>query len=179
VAAPVWRGRAAVIYLLGAVAGALLVALPIGLAGGLLRGLHGDRPWLTVPAFAAVACLAWLRQVSPSLVQLPENRRQVTQAVLGYGPVRGAAQFGFEMGTGVRTFMTAASPYVLATWLALYGVPWSLLPVAAVGFAFGRGLPNFIYLRYTDRAAAHVSVIATASDLLATAGLIILVAYSL
>ena len=174
-AAPGWRGRAAVVYLAGAVAGALLSASLLGLAGGLLRGAHGDRPWLTVPAFAAVAGMAWLRQLRPGLVWLPENRRQVTQAVLGRGPVHGAAQFGFEMGTGVRTFMTSASPYLLASWLVLFATPWALL-VSALGFALGRGLPNLLYLRYGDRAAAPVPAVARASDVVASVGLAAVVA---
>jgi hypothetical protein len=56
--------------------------------------------------------------------------------VIDEGGRRGALQFGFEMGTGVRTFMTSGLPHLLAVALLLLsGVPEAVL----AGLAFGAG----------------------------------------
>ncbi|MFD0428413.1 hypothetical protein ACFQ60_11025 [Streptomyces zhihengii] len=36
---------------------------------------------------------------------------------------RGAMQFGFELGTGVRTYVSASAPYAIAVAVLLSGVP--------------------------------------------------------
>ena len=53
----------------------------------------------------------------------------------------GYLQFGFEMGLGVRTYLTSASPWVLAAGLVLLPAPSLLILAASLGFALGRFLP--------------------------------------
>lgn len=142
--------------------------------GGFARGLHHDRVWVTGPVFAAVVLVAWLGRLRPSLIRLPQNRRLVPQYVPSMGPVWGAAQFGFEMGTGVRTFVTAASPYILVAWLAFFAMPWTMLLLGALGFGIGRGIPNVLALRKSYRADADIDTPARLSDIVASAGLILL-----
>jgi hypothetical protein len=69
--------------------------------------------------------------------RLPAPTRQVPETVFGRGPVRAAFQFGFELGTGVRTQIPASAPYVVAAALALLNP--GVIPTLATGVAFGAG----------------------------------------
>jgi hypothetical protein len=72
-------------------------------------------------------------------LNLPQNRRLVPQSVIPRANVEGPLQFGFEMGTGVRTFMPTALPHALVLTVALLGgVAPGLL--AGLGFGIGRAL---------------------------------------
>lgn len=69
-------------------------------------------------------------------LRLPENRRQIPSSVLRRG-LRGFAQFGFELGTGARTFLPSPLPIALALMILL-GLT-SLSDALVLGFAFGLG----------------------------------------
>ena len=70
---------------------------------------------------------------------MPENRRLVPEAVFRLGWFLGPLQFGIEMGTGFRTFVTTSIPYMLV--LALFMFPgWGHVFAASFGFALGRTL---------------------------------------
>jgi len=73
-------------------------------------------------------------------VRVPQNARQVPQVVDRLGPIAGGLQFGFEMGTGLRTYMTTALPHVvvLAVLLVYRGGAFGI--VAGAAFGFGRAL---------------------------------------
>jgi hypothetical protein len=86
-------------------------------------------------ALGAVAVVVVLNQTGLVAVRLPQNARQVPQTVYLRGPIRSNAQFGFEMGTGVRTLVTAMAPYLLLASLVLF--PPGLMQVLAAGLAFG------------------------------------------
>lgn len=98
-----------------------------------------------------VGIFAGLRDFGVVHVHLPENRRQVPQDVFAHGLYRAAFQFGFEMGTGVRTYMPATTPYVLAAFilLAIPGVGVAL--GAAVGFGISRGIVPLTRLLTSDK----------------------------
>lgn len=69
-------------------------------------------------------------------VPLPQNGRQVPSSVIFDGGRLGAVRFGFEMGTGLRTFMTSSLPHLAALTVALFAAwPYALL----TGAAFGAG----------------------------------------
>src|SRR5690606_31004890 len=87
-----------------------------------------------------VAVVAVLRDVGLVRIRLPQNARQIPQEVLRDHLVRGALQFGFELGTGVRTYVSAGAPYALAAAALLVGQPVSAGALAAVGFGIGRAL---------------------------------------
>lgn len=82
-------------------------------------------------------------------LRLPQNARQVPQDVLQRDLVRGALQFGFELGTGVRTYVSASLPYVAAIAVLLAG-EMDVALLAGVGFALGRAATPA--LRFASRA---------------------------
>lgn len=92
----------------------------------------------------AVALLGVLRDAKVVRLALPQNARQVPQDVLRPSPRRGALRFGFELGTGVRTYLSATAPYVLAVAVLLAGQRLELAALAGVGFGAGRAATPLI-----------------------------------
>ncbi|HEX2130731.1 MAG TPA: hypothetical protein VHH15_04160 [Actinophytocola sp.] len=88
----------------------------------------------------AVAVLCVLRDAGVVSFPLPQNARQVPQDVLRRDVARGALQFGFEMGTGVRTYVSSTVPYVLVVALLLTAPDAVTAVAAGVGFGLGRAL---------------------------------------
>ncbi|MCK1795241.1 hypothetical protein MTQ01_04295 [Streptomyces sp. XM4193] len=114
--------------------GALLSASVLWLLSGLLSPLPDN--W-ALPLTVAAAAAGVARDAGVLRFPLPQNSRQVPQDVLQRDLVRGTLQFGFEMGTGVRTYVSATLPYVLALGVLLAGEAQPAL-AAGVGFAVGR-----------------------------------------
>lgn len=137
-------------YLLGTTGGALLTAALAWIVSGLGSPM---RPEARVTALAAGALMVGLVRVGPlaGLLPLPENRRQIPTRVFEGGLVRGAFRFGFEMGTGVRTYVPSPAPYILLLVLLLAWLPLGLALLAAVGFGLGRALPLMVPLTHIDR----------------------------
>jgi hypothetical protein len=100
-----------------------------------------------VPLFFALGLVATvsvagaLRDLSVLRFRLPENRRLIPKRVLEKGPGRGAYYFGFELGTGLRTFLTSSAPYVVLASVLLLHPPLLSTIAAAFGFALGRTGP--------------------------------------
>ncbi|MET9594589.1 hypothetical protein ABZY45_27245 [Streptomyces sp. NPDC006516] len=118
----------------GLLAGGVLTAGVLWLLSGLFTPLPaGVRQGLIV----AVALLAVLRDAGTLSLRLPQNARQIPQDVLRRHLVRGALQFGFELGTGVRTYVSASAPYAMAVAVLLSG--GSPAPALAAGLGFGAG----------------------------------------
>ncbi len=86
----------------------------------------------------AFATSAVLRDAGVVSFPLPQNARQVPQDVLTRNVARGSLRFGFEMGTGVRTYVSATVPYVLVAALLLTGPSVGTAVAAGVGFGVGR-----------------------------------------
>ncbi|GGJ95416.1 hypothetical protein GCM10010123_26520 [Pilimelia anulata] len=133
-ASSVWRGARSVTYfnrglVLGGAATGVLLLLPAAVAQAALPA--GWR-WALLGALVLV-CLG-CDTVLPW--RLPQNGRQVPSSIIVETDGSGALRFGFEMGTGLRTFMPSHVPYV-ALGVALLVAPWWLAP--AVGAAFGAG----------------------------------------
>jgi hypothetical protein len=101
-------------FFAGAVLGALTAVFPLWLASGLMQPVP---PSLRVGMLVLIASFTVLRDWEIIRFRLPENRRQVPQIVFAKGRSRAALQFGFEMGTGVRTYVTATSPF---SWRPLF-----------------------------------------------------------
>ncbi|WP_206061151.1 hypothetical protein [Nonomuraea basaltis] len=70
---------------------------------------------------------------------MPENRRLVPETVFRLGRFVAPLQFGIEMGTGARTYVTSNLPYMLALMVALVADLGGGL-LAGVGFGIGRAL---------------------------------------
>lgn len=134
-----WTGRLSVAtFGFGAWCGALCTLFALWLLSGLFAPIATPvrAGLLLVVGLAAVARdLEWIS------VQLPQAARQIPREVLQDGPVRGAWQFGFELGTCVRTFMTGSAPYVVAAAILLLPPRPVEVAIAAAGVALGRTLP--------------------------------------
>jgi hypothetical protein len=103
---------------------------------------------LVTPAPAAVrhgivvaaAAIGVLRDAGVVRFPLPQNARQVPQDVLQRDVARGSLQFGFEMGTGVRTYVSSTVPYVLVVALLLTAPDLVTALAAGAGFGVGRAI---------------------------------------
>lgn len=72
---------------------------------------------------------------------LPQRRRQISREVLtGGGPRFGPLRFGFELGTGIRTYLPTGLPYVAVAMVCLLVPSWWLAVIGAGGFGVGRAL---------------------------------------
>ncbi|MEU9203419.1 hypothetical protein [Streptomyces sp. NPDC048332] len=144
----------------GLLAGGLLSAGVLWLVSGLFTPLPaGVRQGLIV----AVALLAALRDAGRLSLRLPQNARQIPQDVLRRHLARGALQFGFELGTGVRTYVSASAPYAIAVAVLLSGGSYAPALAAGLGFGAGRALTPVLRRlsgdgeRWDDRLALRLS----------------------
>lgn len=119
---------------LGLLLGGITSALGFWLLSGLLRPL-------SAPARIGLLVVVALAALADDLFGLrwtwPQNPRQVPQAIRHRAPRAAMLQFGFELGTGLRTFVTAKAPYVLAGVVLLGGLP--IVQALALGAGFGAG----------------------------------------
>lgn len=141
----VWRDRGKYGFSAGLLVGGVISALGIMLVGSVLR-------WPLPPAAATGVVVAWttvvlVRELGLVSFPLPQNARLVPETVFRHGPVLGPMQFGIEMGTGMRTFVTSGLPYALLVAVALLADPWQAL-VAGLGFGAGRALMTLSSLGY-------------------------------
>lgn len=121
----------------GLLSGGVLTAGVLWLLSGLFTPLPaGVRQGLIV----AVALLAALRDAGRLTLRLPQNARQIPQDVLRRHLARGALQFGFELGTGVRTYVSASAPYAMVVAVLLSGGSYAPALAAGLGFGAGRAL---------------------------------------
>lgn len=137
-------------YLGGAVAGASLTALLAWLASGFVEPLGAAA---RVGLLVAGALFAWTVKhgALAGRVRLPEARRQIPLEVFFGGLVRGAWRFGFEMGTGMRTYVPSSAPYVLVLALVLARPTLGQALLVALGFGLGRAVPLMVHLRPEER----------------------------
>lgn len=160
----------------GLLVGGVLSALVLFVLSGLLTPVpaavrHG--------AVVAIAGVGVLRDAGLVSFPLPQNARQVPQEVLTGQVARGSLQFGFEMGTGVRTYVSSTVPYVLVAALLLTAPGIAAALAAGLGFGFGRAvMPLSRYLsrdgeRWDADLHAHLRTIKL------TAGAAVAVALSL
>jgi hypothetical protein len=118
----------------GLLLGAVLVAFVAGVVGALPQAL------LPAPVryglFALVAVPVLLRELELVRFAVPQNARLVPEDVQHLRRW-GALQFGFEMGTGMRTYSPSGLPHVVLAAVLLI-VPLPAAFALAVGFAVGR-----------------------------------------
>ena len=130
-------------FVVGLVAGGLLSGAVLGALSGLSAPLPATWRYGTI---VAVALIGVLREAKLVSIPLPQNARQVPQDALRRSPLRGALHFGFELGTGVRTYLSATAPYVLAVAVFLGGQHLLVAAFAGAGFGAGRAATPLIRL---------------------------------
>jgi hypothetical protein len=140
--APVRQGGVLAVFAVGLVAGGTLVGSALWLLSGLAHPLPAAAGMV---AAVIVAALGVLREVMPVIrrgadgrVRLPQNARQIPAAVLRHRLRAGALRFGFELGTGVRTYLSSSAPHVVAVILLLTHPPPVGFLAAGAGFGLGR-----------------------------------------
>jgi len=102
-----------------------------------------------ISVFVVALPILLLREAGIVSLVLPQNARLVPLDVFHKGEYAGAMQFGFEMGTGARTYISSSAPYVLALVL-ISGLTGPIVAVAlTVGFALGRLLMLLAFLAST------------------------------
>jgi hypothetical protein len=128
------------------------------MATGLLLVLLGSllRPllpwWVRLAAVVALAVVVVGNDTGRLRVRLPQNGRQVPPSVIFDGGRLGALQFGFEMGTGLRTFMTSSLPHLAALTVALYA-PWPYALLTGAAFGAGRAIMPLVRMAFGDSEA--------------------------
>ena len=147
-----WLTTAA--YLLGSLAGGLVLGLLAALLGSLVPASVRGSSWglATAAALVVVGLVLDLRLRGGAV---PSWRRQVDVAWLDAyrGWVMGVG-FGAQLGFGLVTIVTSATTYAAVLLAALGG---HLGVGLAVGGTFGlvRALPSLLMRRVTDRDALH------------------------
>lgn len=118
--------------------GLLLGSAVVVFVAGILAAL----PQEFVPApvrwavFGLLAVAVLGRELRVWSFRVPENARLVPENVQHLGEW-GAAQFGFEMGTGMRTYSPSALPHLTLAAVLLV-IPFAPAFALGVGFAAGR-----------------------------------------
>ncbi len=125
------------------VVGSTVGGLTLGLCVAILAvGVHGLALSSTAVGLAALATavLAAASDIGVKGLRLPVHHRQVNERWLDqFRPWVYAAGFGWQIGTGLATYITTAAVYLMIVLGALGGRP---VPALALGTAFGfvRGL---------------------------------------
>ena len=132
-------------YLAGTTSGALVSALVAWVLSGFAEPLG---PSARLALLVAGAAFIWLCKHGPlsRYVTLPETRRQIPAQVFGGSLTNGAYRFGFELGTGVRTYAPSAAPYILLLALVLAHTTLANAVMAGLGFGLGRAVPLMVQL---------------------------------
>lgn len=119
-------------------------SLTTGLIVVVISGLFSTVPVevrTTILSAIAVVCAAMDWGAFPQFKRTLVGSRQVRQDIFSLGRLRGPAQFGYELGLGFRTTVTAMATYSVALGLLLLGPTLAETLVCASGFGVGRCLP--------------------------------------
>jgi hypothetical protein len=122
-------------FSLGLVLGGLTSAIALFTVSPLVQWIHLPS---RVILFAAAGISLALHETSILSLPLPETRRQVPRNIFDKQTWRAAIQFGFELGTGVRTYVSVTAPYLLGLSLLLLSDEAGIAIAAGVGFGLGR-----------------------------------------
>jgi hypothetical protein len=155
-------------YFAGTTSGALLTVLAAWLLGGFTAPL--PEVW-RVGLLATGAIFIWLCARGPlsGRVSLPQASRQIPAEVFGGNLVSGAFRFGFELGTGVRTYVPSPAPYVLLLTILVGQLTLGWALGVALGFGLGRAVPLLVQLSATPRDTFSRAFLGGARDMAPTA----------
>jgi hypothetical protein len=132
-------------YLAGTTSGALLTVSVVWVLSGFAEPLSAR---LRAILLIAGVVFIWLCKHGPlaRYIALPEARRQIPAEVFGGSLSRGAYRFGFELGTGVRTYVPSPAPYILLLAVFLAQTTLANAILVGLGFGFGRAVPLMVQL---------------------------------
>ena len=126
-------------FVAGAVAGGVTLGAVIALLAGAVHSLHLPTTVLGSAAFGA-ALLAAASDAGIGGVRVPIHRRQVNERWLDqYRAWVYGSGFGWQIGTGLSTYITTAAVYLMVVLGALTAAPVTALVIGA-GFGVVRGL---------------------------------------
>lgn len=128
--------------------GGLAAALGFWAISGLVQPLPSAIAMVLLALFAFIAILRDFDLIS---LKLPENRRLIPESLFREHPYRSASQFGFELGTGMRTYVSSTSPYLIAAAVLLLQPGFIEAVLVGVGFGVGRSLMILGRYMSTDR----------------------------
>ena len=122
------------------------MVFPAAVLGALTQALVA-RVILTI-LFGLFAIVVLAREFGIISFNVPQNARLVPEHVQYRGEV-GALQFGFEMGTGMRTYSPSALPH-LALLSVIMVVPFGPAFLIGAGFAVGRLIMPLLSNAHSD-----------------------------
>lgn len=122
-------------FTVGLMTGGVAISVCLATAGALVSGLDKS---FGISAVAILGVCGAFRDAKLLRIPLPQASRQVPRSIFDAGLQVAALRFGFELGVGVRTYLTASTPYVLALGVLLLTDSWWHAVAAGVGFGLGR-----------------------------------------
>jgi hypothetical protein len=132
------------VFCAGLVLGALTTAILVWLMSGLSEPVPAA---IGTGVLGVLAVVAVMRDTSLLRFRRPECNRQVPRELLTTkGAVAVPLQFGFEMGTGLRTHLTATAPHLLACTILLIRPSLAIAMLAGASFGIGRMLHPLLRL---------------------------------
>jgi hypothetical protein len=162
-------------YLAGTCSGALLTAAIAWILSGFTEPLsQGVRAVL----LGIGAALIWMckQGLLSQVISLPESHRQIPAEVFGGSLVRGAYRFGFELGTGMRTYVPSPAPYILILAIILARLTLVNALLVGLGFGLGRAIPLMLQVSATGQQRfSHEFLQGTASVAPTATALLVLV----
>ncbi|MGH9098550.1 MAG: hypothetical protein ACRDWB_14135 [Acidimicrobiales bacterium] len=126
-------------FVVGSTVGGLTLGLGVAILAVGVHGLGWSSTAVGVTALVT-AVLAAASDIGVKGLRLPVHHRQVNERWLDqFRPWVYAAGFGWQIGTGLATYITTAAVYLMIVLGALGGSPgWAV--ALGVGFGFVRGL---------------------------------------
>jgi MFS family permease len=141
-------GLTAAWFVLGATLGGATLGL-LAVAGAALIGATGVGTSLALGLAAAAALVTASMDLGVG-TQMPHHRRQVDEVWLDqYRSWVYGLGFGWQIGTGLATYIMTAAVYLTVTLAALTGSPTTAMGIAVL-FGFTRGLAILLGVRLTD-----------------------------
>jgi hypothetical protein len=164
----------------GTTAGGLATGLLVAVLAGLLSPVPQVVRWAIAGAAIAALTVADLLQ---SPLRLPQRTELIPQEVFAKGMSRGIARFGFEYGTGFRTLIPSAAPYVLAVFLLAANLPLWQSGLVGAWFGAARSLAVLQFLAlgrdgWQTFLAGHTRVLERAGTVATAAFITIATAWS-
>lgn len=135
---PGGQRQVSTLYLAGLLAGAASTASFVLIAVAVVHDIVPAPFWLILVLAISVVGLLGDANVIPRL--LPSAKRLIPQWVAANGRI-GIVQFGFEMGTGARTYSPTYLPHIVLLWSAVYSNSVVDCIAVSMGFALGRWIP--------------------------------------